>query len=53
MSNSSVKIAIICLPGLQSFLKDIVEHLSLKYEVVTCFDGDPQKWLAVFVDTRR
>jgi glycosyltransferase involved in cell wall biosynthesis len=43
MSNSSVKIAILCLPGLQSFLKDIVEHLNRKYDVLTCFDGDPQK----------
>ena len=43
MKTAKTKISIICLPGLQSFLKDIVAHLSRTYEVQTCIDRDPQK----------
>lgn len=32
-------IAILCLPGLEGFLKDIVAHLSKDYLVKTCYSG--------------
>lgn len=37
---SSPKIAILCLPGLESFLTDIVEFLKTKYAVQTCYSKD-------------
>lgn len=33
---SGLKIAVLCLPGLQSFLGDIVDFLNTEYEVQTC-----------------
>jgi len=32
-------IAVLCLPGLESFLSDIVEHLKQKYSVRTCYSN--------------
>uniref|UniRef100_A0A6H2A2Z2 Uncharacterized protein n=1 Tax=viral metagenome TaxID=1070528 RepID=A0A6H2A2Z2_9ZZZZ len=32
-------IAVLCLPGLEGFLKDIVAHLSKDYLVKTCYSG--------------
>jgi len=43
-------IAVLCLPGLEGFLKDIVAHLSKDYLVRTCYSGaiaeleDAIKW---------
>ena len=43
-------IAVLCLPGLEGFLKDIVTHLSKDYLVKTCYSGaiaeleDAIKW---------
>jgi SAM-dependent methyltransferase len=38
-----LKMAVLCLPGLQSFLGDIVEFLSTKYEIQTCYSGNGQE----------
>lgn len=35
----------LCLPGLQSFLKDIVGHLASRFTVRTCYSTDPQEIL--------
>lgn len=35
-----MKIAVLCLPGLESFIGDIVAFLKTKYEVRTCFSSD-------------
>ena len=35
-----LKIAILCLPGFQSFLGDIVHFLKTKYEVHTCYNNN-------------
>jgi len=35
-----LKIAILCLPGFQSFLGDIVHFLKTKYEVRTCYNNN-------------
>ena len=40
VSKNKLKIAFLCLPGLESFLKDITDSLKTRYEVVTCYNGD-------------
>ncbi|MBC2734788.1 MAG: glycosyltransferase family 4 protein [Desulfobacteraceae bacterium] len=40
---AEIKIGVLCLPGLQSFLKDIVGHLSSRYRVRTCYSVIPQQ----------
>ncbi|MFA5182749.1 MAG: glycosyltransferase [Syntrophales bacterium] len=35
-----LRVAVLCLPGLDSFLGDIVNHLRERYEVRTCYSGD-------------
>lgn len=42
-STPRLKIAIICMPGLESFLSDIVAHLRSKHEVRTCYCVDQQQ----------
>jgi glycosyltransferase involved in cell wall biosynthesis/Tfp pilus assembly protein PilF len=37
--NHIIKISVLCLPGLQSFLGDIVDFLKTKYEVRTCYSN--------------
>ena len=37
------KIAVLCLPGLQSFLGDIVDYLKTKYEVRTCYSNNEKE----------
>ncbi|MFQ5963016.1 MAG: glycosyltransferase [Candidatus Scalinduaceae bacterium] len=37
------KIAVLCLPGLESFLGDIVNFLKTKYEVLTCYSANSQE----------
>lgn len=37
------KIAVLCLPGLQSFLGDIVDYLKTKYDVRTCYSNNNQE----------
>ncbi len=37
------KISVLCLPGLQSFLGDIVAFLETKYEVRTCYSNNNQE----------
>ena len=37
------KVGVFCLPGLQSFLSDIVAHLSTKYDVRTCYSNNEQE----------
>ena len=37
------KIAVVCLPGLESFLSDIVKFFESKYTVRTCFSGDNEE----------
>jgi len=37
------KIAVLCLPGLQTFLTDIVEFLETKYSVRTCYSSNQQE----------
>jgi len=37
------KIAVVCLPGLESFLVDIVKFFESKYEVKTCFTGNNEE----------
>ena len=37
------KIAFLCLPGLQSFLVDIVDYLKTKYDVRTCYSNNNQE----------
>ncbi|MEJ2656513.1 MAG: tetratricopeptide repeat protein, partial [Desulfobacterales bacterium] len=34
------KIAVLCLPGLESFLGDIVDFLQTRYEVLTCYTNN-------------
>ncbi|GEM_PF-885499 len=43
LQNRMVKIAVLCLPGLQSFLEDIVEFLKTKYNVRTCYSNNSQE----------
>ena len=38
-----LKIGVFCLPGLQSFLGDIVAYLSTKYDVRTCYSNNEQE----------
>ncbi len=40
---SRIKIAVLCLPGLQSFLGDIVDYLKTKYDVRTCYSNNNQE----------
>ncbi|MFV1976120.1 MAG: glycosyltransferase [Candidatus Scalindua sp.] len=40
---SQSKIAILCLPGYESFLVDIVSFLKTRYEVQTCYTEDVQE----------
>ncbi len=40
---SGTKIAVLCLPGLQSFLGDIVDYLKTKYDVRTCYSNNNQE----------
>ena len=40
---SQTKIAVLCLPGLQSFLGDIVDYLKTKYDVRTCYSNNNQE----------
>jgi len=35
-----IKLAVLCLPGLESFLEDIVGFLRIKYEVRTCYSNN-------------
>lgn len=42
IADSPPKIAILCLPGLQSFLSEIVSWLGTRYQVRTCYSDDPQ-----------
>jgi len=37
---SQAKIAVLCLPGWESFLCDIVDYLKTKYDVRTCFSDN-------------
>ena len=37
------KIAVLCIPGLESFLGDIVNFLSASYEVQTCYSNNGQE----------
>lgn len=38
-----IKIAVLCLPGLDSFLGDIVDHLKTQYDVRTCYSNNNQE----------
>ena len=38
-----LKMAVLCLPGLQSFLGDIVASLNTKYEIQTCYSRNGQE----------
>jgi glycosyltransferase involved in cell wall biosynthesis len=40
--SSNTKIAVLCLPGLQSFLGDIVDYLKTRYYVQTCYSNNNQ-----------
>ncbi len=42
-TNSRHKIAILCLPGCESFLDDIVNHLKVKHDVRTCYTNNEQE----------
>jgi len=42
-TKTNIKIAVLCLPGLQSFLGDIVDFLKTKYEVQTFYTNDKKK----------
>jgi glycosyltransferase involved in cell wall biosynthesis len=42
-SRTEIKIAVLCLPGLESFLKDIVKHLAARYPVRTCYSINSQE----------
>ena len=37
---NEIKIAVVCMPGLESFLPDIVHSLEEKYSVQTCYSKD-------------
>ena len=41
--NRRTKIAVLCLPGLQSFLGDIVDFLKSKHDVRTCYSNNKQE----------
>ena len=43
------KVAVVCLPGLESFLPDIVKFLKSKYEVKTCFNGNNEELKSVIL----
>ncbi len=43
IDQSRLKIAILCLPGYETFLEDIVIHLKTKYDVQTCYTNNEQK----------
>ena len=43
LQNLKTKIAVLCLPGLQSFLEDIVDFLKTKYQVRTCYSNNNQE----------
>ncbi|MDI6791950.1 MAG: GNAT family N-acetyltransferase [bacterium] len=42
-SQLRTKVAVLCLPGLQSFLGDIVDFLKTRYEVRTCYTNNNQE----------
>ncbi|GAX59819.1 glycosyl transferase group 1 [Candidatus Scalindua japonica] len=42
-SQIRLKIAILCLPGYESFLPDIVNHLKARYDVQTCYTNNEQE----------
>jgi len=41
--NCRTKIAVLCLPGIQPFLGDIVDFLETKYDVRTCYSENNQE----------
>ena len=43
IAQSRLKIAILCLPGYESFLKDIVNHLKARHDVQTCYTNNEQE----------
>ena len=38
-----IKLAVLCLPGLESFLEDIVNFLQTKYEVRSCYSNNKKE----------
>ena len=42
-AQSRLKIAILCLPGYESFLEDIVNHLKARHDVQTCYTNNEQE----------
>jgi len=44
--NAATKVAFICLPGLQSFLSDIVAWSQERFDTRTCFSDNPQEIVA-------
>jgi glycosyltransferase involved in cell wall biosynthesis len=40
LPGEGARIAVLCLPGLETFLGDIVQFLQSRYEVQTCYSGD-------------
>ena len=43
IAQSRLKIAILCLPGYESFLEDIVNHLKARHDVQTCYTNNEQE----------
>ncbi len=43
IAQSRLKIAILCLPGYESFLEDIVNHLKTIHDVQTCYTNNEQE----------
>ena len=43
LQQPKIKIAVLCLSGLQSFLGDIVDFLKTKYQVRTCYSNNNQE----------
>ena len=42
-NNANPRIAFLCLPGLQTFLSDIVAWAQARFDTRTCFSSDPQQ----------
>jgi hypothetical protein len=41
--NAAPRIAFLCLPGLHTFLSDIIAWAKARFETRTCFSSDPQQ----------
>ena len=52
VTHSRTRLAVICLPGLESFLGEIVNHAKAAHEVRTCYSANKQELEAALQASR-